>query len=308
MTDSYHSYPKVYALGHRQIEDLLLDPVIVEEKLDGSQFSFGVFDGEIKCRSKGQQLIVDAPEKLFDAAVATVKGIAPLLHDGWTYRAEYLRTPRHNTLRYERIPEKHLAIFDINTGHEHYLMPDAKTTEAHRIGIEVVPFLLEGTLTSPDQLRDFLDRDSMLGGTKIEGVVVKNYRRFAPDGKALMGKYVREDFKEMNAVAWKLANPKQGDIVQRNIELYRTDARWRKAVQHLAESGSLDNSPRDIGNLIAEVKRDTLDECGDDIKAALFAWAWPQIQRGICAGLPEWYKGQLLEKQFNQPENTNAND
>lgn len=43
--DSFHSYPAVFNLGHKAIESLLTSgPVIVEEKIDGSQFSFGVDD------------------------------------------------------------------------------------------------------------------------------------------------------------------------------------------------------------------------------------------------------------------------
>lgn len=37
MTTSWHSYPKLYAMGHRAIADILLDDVIVQEKVDGSQ-------------------------------------------------------------------------------------------------------------------------------------------------------------------------------------------------------------------------------------------------------------------------------
>jgi hypothetical protein len=54
------------------VTSLLLDPVIVEEKLDGSQFSFGRFGGELKCRSKGAQPNLFAPEKMFDIAVEVV--------------------------------------------------------------------------------------------------------------------------------------------------------------------------------------------------------------------------------------------
>jgi len=36
------SYPKVLALGHRYIKDILDGEHIVEEKLDGSQISFGL--------------------------------------------------------------------------------------------------------------------------------------------------------------------------------------------------------------------------------------------------------------------------
>ncbi len=39
---SWHSYPKIYGLGHKAITELLSDNVMVEEKIDGSQFSFGI--------------------------------------------------------------------------------------------------------------------------------------------------------------------------------------------------------------------------------------------------------------------------
>jgi hypothetical protein len=59
------------------------------------------------------------------------------------------------------------------------------------------------------------------------------------------------------------------------------------------------DEPRDIGLLIKEVPQDILNEADEDIRAALMEWAWPKIRRGICAGLPEWYKQQLLAKQFS---------
>lgn len=302
MSDSYHSYPKVYALGHRAIEQLLLDPVVVEEKVDGSQFSFGIFDGELRCRSKGQQLVLDAPEKLFDCAVESVKELAPMLRDGWTYRAEYLQKPKHNTIKYDRIPEKHLILFDINTGNERYLSREDKQEEAARLGLELVPYFYLGMLESPEQLAELMDHESCLGGEKIEGVVIKNYSRFAPDGKAMIGKYVREGFHERNCAEFRKANPKSKDIIGNLIDTYRTTARWEKSVQHLTESGQLIGDPRDIGPLLKEAQRDTLEECEAEIRDTLFKWAWPQIQRGITGGLPEWYKAKLMERQFQGNE------
>ena len=67
--NSWHSYPSIYNIGHRYVVDLLNEPVLIEEKIDGSQFSFGVFDGELKCRSKGAQLNLVAPEKMFIKAI-----------------------------------------------------------------------------------------------------------------------------------------------------------------------------------------------------------------------------------------------
>ena len=118
----------------------------------------------------------------------------------------------------------------------------------------------------------------------------------------MVGKFVSEAFKEVHAAEWKAANPKSGDVGEMLIRQYRTPARWMKAVQHLREAGTLDDSPRDIRVLFREVPEDIEREAADTIKAALFAWAWPKIRRGLCAGLPEWYKERLLERQFNEPK------
>jgi ATP-dependent RNA circularization protein (DNA/RNA ligase family) len=253
MYDSWHSYPKVYALGHRAIADLLLDDdIIVEEKVDGSQFSFGKFDGTTKVRSKGCQINTEYPEKMFVHALDVVRDLP--LHDGWTYRAEYLKKPKHNALAYDRIPRNHLIVFDINTGHEAYLGYDDKAAEAERIGLECVPLIYRGKVDGPEQIQEWLKRVSILGGQNIEGVVLKNYKRFSVDGKAMIGKYVSEAYKEAHGNEWRQDNPVQGDIVQRLIERYRTPARWAKAVQHLREAGTLEGSPRDIGPLIKEAQ------------------------------------------------------
>lgn len=313
--NSWHSYPKLYAMGHRAIADILLDDVIVQEKVDGSQFSFGLVPienhpgtadvYELKIRSKGAQMIVDAPEKMFNKAVETVKDLHArgLLIPGWTYRAEYLAKPKHNVLAYDRVPNGYLALFDINPAEESYLPPEKIAEEAERIGLEAVPLIYTGRIATVDQFRAMLDRTSFLGGQKVEGVVVKNYSRFGTDKKVLMGKFVSEAFKEVHQGEWRAANPTKADVVQALIQTLRTPARWAKAVQHLREAGKLEGSPRDIGALIKETQADILAECREQINDALVTWALPQILRGVIGGLPEWYKEQLLKQQFeNQTE------
>lgn len=298
--DSWHSYPSIFALGHKAVKDILTTPVLVQEKIDGSQISWGLFPGTdaepLRVRSKGAQLNVLAPEKMFVRAVEIIAALS--LREGWTYRAEYLAKPKHNALAYDRVPNQHLILFDINTGHEEYLGYDAVCEEAARLGLEVVPRLHEGMVESLEMFRELLGRTSILGGQLVEGVVVKNYAMFGPDKKVLMAKFVSEKFKEVHAAEWKVSNPKAGDVIETLIARYRTPARWEKAVQHLRDAGTLEQSPRDIGALFKEVPDDTRKECEEEIKAMLFAWAWPKVQRGITAGLAEWYKGELLKKQF----------
>lgn len=293
---SWHSYPSIYALGHAALSDLLLDPILVEEKVDGSQFSFGRFNGELRVRSKGQQMDPDRPEKMFARAVNTVREL-PLV-DGWTYRSEYLEKPKHNALAYDRTPKGHVMLFDINTGHETYMGPAEKTAEASRLGLECVPVVFQGVLSQASEVFAMVDRESALGGQKIEGVVVKNYARFGPDKKALMGKYVTEAFKEVHKGAWRESNPEANDILARLTCTYRTPARWSKAVQHLRERGELEGSPRDIGKLMEEVQADILKECRDEIAETLFKWGWEKTRRTFSGGLPQWYKDQLVSAQF----------
>ena len=295
---SWHSYPKVYNLGHKAIEELLLDPVVVQEKIDGSFIMFGIIENELKIKSKSKELILDNPEKMFVEAVEHIKALP--LKEEWTYRAEYLQKPKHNVLAYSRIPKNHLIVFDININNEKYMPYEEMCKEANRLDLEVVPQFYEGKLNNPEQLYELLENESILGGQKIEGVVIKNYHRFGRDGKVLMGKFVSEKFKEVHNVEWKKANPQTKDVIQSLIDIFRTEARWQKAIQHLKEKGELEESPRDIGKLISEVHVDIKEECEEEIKQKLFDYAFPKIKRGVIAGLPEWYKKKLMEKQFEK--------
>ena len=296
-----HSYPSVYQIGHKAVQNLFDGEVVVQEKVDGSQFSFGVVDGELQARSKGQQIILDAPEGMFQRAVNIVKEIAPALHPDWVYRCEYLEKPKHNTIAYTRIPKNHIIIFDICTGQESYMPYEQVCQEAERVELEVVPQFYRGTVTDLTFFKSLLETESALGGSQVEGVVVKNYSQFTQEKKVAMGKYVREDFKEENAKDFRARNPTGNDITQELIMRYKTEARWRKAIQHLREQGKLEGSPRDIGLLIREIPADVLKECEQEIKDALFAHFWKNISRGITSGMPEWYKEELLKSAFVNP-------
>lgn len=292
------SYPKVYALGHRAISGIFGGPVVVQEKIDGSQISFGVIDGELSIRSSGRQLVLDAPDKLFLEAVEVIKAKAANLKSGWVYRGEYLKTPRHNTLAYDRIPKDHIIMFDIETSRQAFLSPELLNIEAGLLGFESAPVLYQGVVEDPETLKSFLETVSVLGGQKIEGVVVKNYNLFTLAGKVALGKYVSKQFEEHHR--GDANNPPSKNILESLIEAYRTPARWNKAIQRLRERGQLDDSPWDIAPLIREILADLLAEEEDAIKQALFDYYWPKIQRGVTSRFPEYYKDRLLEKAFEE--------
>lgn len=295
-----HSYSKVWQLGHRETDELLKGPVVVQEKVDGSQFSFGCLNGELHCRSKGVAIGPGGnQEGMFDKAVKTADLIfrTGTVPEGMTIRTEYLQSPHHNSLTYNRVPTGHLLVFDIELAGARLLPPIEVREMASKWSLETVPTFFEGEL-SAQALRKLIDelmeRESFLGGCKIEGVVVKNYARYDSFFKPLMAKFVSEKFKELNTENWKAQS--HGSMIDRIIAGVNKEAVWEKAIQHARDDGVLLNAPQDIGLLIGLGKRDFGLENGERIKKVIFKEYYPDIERGIMRGFPEWYKARLLER------------
>jgi hypothetical protein len=281
---------------------LLTAPVIVQEKIDGSQFSFGLIDNVLRIRSKGQEMNPAAPEKLFARATATVLELQErgALVPGWTYRGEVLDKPKHNVLAYDRVPVGNVILFDINKGEEDYMDPDTLGFTAQAMGLESVRTfgIYEPGDLDLTGITGLLQETSALGGNKIEGVVVKSQSLYGPDKKRLMGKYVSEAFKEKHSETWKSQTGAKATVMEQIIGKFKTTARWDKAIIHLREKGLIEDSPRDIPALMREVTEDVFREEGAAIAAMLLEFYRRDIGKGIANGLPEYWKAQLLAKQF----------
>lgn len=305
-----HSYPKVHALGHPFIDGILDGDVVVQEKYDGSQFSWTWDEaGNLHTRSKGgiqyggPENRTD-PDGIFSAAVAFLRHQVdpnPLRPVGAVYRGEVLAKPKHNTLAYSRIPLNGLILYDVEVAPNRFLEAQYLPTCADQVGVEPARLFFTGAGAdiTLDYLKGLLEHESTLGGVPVEGVVIKNYERFGRDGKILAGKYVSAAFKEKHKREWKGTNPSAQDIIDSLIASLNTPQRWEKAVQHLRDEGRLEGSLRDIGPLMAEVKRDTLEEEAEWIASKLAEWAKPKVGRAMGSGLPDWYKERLAEEALS---------
>lgn len=316
------SYPKVYNLGNAVLGELLTpgDRVVVQEKVDGSQVSFGLTEDRntrwLTIRSKGAlvaELVFDnAADRWevwqqgpsfgpFELAIASIQERVDQLETDYIFRGEFLAKPKHNTLAYNRTPQGNIILFDIQRADGSWMNTHEASRYAADLDYEYVPSSewAAEDLTK-EKLMQLLDQGSVLEGQLVEGVVIKNYGRFNPrDGHPLFGKHVSEAFKEVHQGDWKERNPNKLDLVDQLVEKYRTPARWDKAIQHLADRGELTNSPKDIGPLMKEAGQDLKVEEELAIKELLFKALWPKIQRGATRGLPEYYKEKLLERQFD---------
>lgn len=314
-TKGVNSYGKVYNFDDASVQRQFRDvPVghyfVIQEKIDGSQFSARVdSDGNLFMRSKGVQVF---PENagMFEAGVQTVQDLHKmgLMKPEWTYRFEYLSKPKHNCLEYGRVPRKHLVLIEVERDDYSHLKPTELWNEALQFGIDAVPIIWEGyKLPTRKHLEKMLDRESILGKVKIEGIVIKAIEdRHDKDGKMLKAKIVCAEFKERQKKDWKKSNPTQKDIVQRLISELAVDARYDKAIQALRERGELTDTVQDIGPLMKHLATDMGDEQAEYVREELFKHFWPQIVRGANGAFPQYYKDHLKEKLLGDEEDESA--
>lgn len=293
------SYPKIFQLGTKYIENIFDGQVEVTEKIDGSQFVFGKINGELLFRSKGAEIYIDNPNKMFEIGVKYIDSIKDTLPDNTIYYSEFLNKKKHNTLCYDRVPKNNIMLFAVSDTMENFRNPTDEDCEL--LGVERVPVLFNGVVQDRSMFDSLLETISILGGQKIEGVVVKNYNLPVMMGNIAIplssGKYVSESFKEVHNKRWSQEEKSKGKI-QLYFDGFRTEARWNKAVQHLKERGELEESPRDIGKLMKEVNLDIIDEEEQNVKEFLWNVYKSDLTRNATRGLPEWYKKKLLDKSL----------
>ena len=303
------SYPKIFTAGSQYIPDLFTGEVIVEEKVDGSQFKFGINeDRELVMASKGAKIDPLNAPKMFKRAVDYVTDITPTLlalDKEIYFYGEYLDGPSHNMLKYDRVPKNHIVLFGVSYGDKMESSREVLKEYADKLDLEIVPLLFQGVIENPTTVEEFMKTTSYLGGAVIEGVVVKNYGQLVFVGNfpwPSFGKYVREDFKETLKEGWSKEHTSGGKL-NTFILSHRTEARWMKAIQHLKEKNEIEFEARDIGKLMKEIGDDIEAEEELNIKNFLYKLFIGDVRRASIKGFPEFYKKYLLDKAFENGTN-----
>ena len=108
------SYGKILTIGSSYTDNALKGKVIIQEKLDGSMFGFGVNENrELVARSKGCEQRLDSHDKMFNNGIDYIKSIEKkiivLTPDSYFY-CEYIQKPKHNVLAYKKYPKNYLCL------------------------------------------------------------------------------------------------------------------------------------------------------------------------------------------------------
>ena len=292
----------------------------IQEKIDGSQFSFSAHADE--AGERRMTFTCGNSERTRDA-VMFKKAIDVLMLSrdvfalDWVYHAEMLTSKRQNIVDYDRMPPRFVVIYDI-TPVEGYLGIEDIASEAQRIGLEHVPALYHNTIAqalgpggevNPHEkcleLVQAIDRGeikSMFGG-KPEGVVLKCPGFVDPRGKLVnvKTKYVTPQFEEVRHLK-KPAKTKQS-IDEFLIWVgahFDLPARFAKGRQHLAVRDILDG-PEYLVLLRAELDLDLIKEQDGLIRSFIEnEWpAWRNVRNEL------WYRddplyAEIMASEFDQ--------
>jgi len=306
------AFPKVFAIHKDYVKGVLDGPVEITEKVDGSMFAFALLDNILYTRSKGQMIYPETCPKIFRGAVDHVLSIRDKIPPDIIFYCETLQGERQATITYGRAPKNHLILFAAcSAGYTFESNYGNLVNYALTLDIEVVPLLYKGTVVGPetdrryydDFVEELLGKESILGGTRVEGIVIKNYaKEFLLGGQEIplmCAKVVSEEFKEQHRGTWKSRNTGKGKW-ETYKESFRTEARWMKAIQHLREGDALTCTPRDIGFLIHRVRDDITAEEKEAVKEFLWGVYGEELLRKSTAGLPEWYKERLASNELTR--------
>jgi len=298
------SYTKVLTLGHRYTDPIVDGrPVRIDEKIDGSQFSAMRRNNQMYYRTRRTEIFAETSNKLFSKAVDWFEKNQISLPSNIIFRCEALMSRKHNHLEYGRAPDSGFILWDMEEFESGDILGQNERNEFCReFNIDYLnPWHIGPPGDNPVEFfRSFLDRKSILGGA-IEGIVIKpiDFLAVPETAKRMAVKLVKDEYRESQPRSFRDANPTKKDIIQIIGDRYCTEARFRKAIQHLDEAGVLEGSPRDIGPLIEELGRDFEEECRNEVQELLWKWGKKNISRVAMRGFPEWYKAQLVNRLCN---------
>lgn len=305
-----NKYPKILHIGAPLVETVFSEEVEVSEKVDGSQCRIELTEEYVMVGSKNQN---EADHGMF--AVAHEQGKRIWEEAEWkdyanemTLFCEFMRSPKHNTIKYDRIPRNNLYLFGAIANGIH-VYTDMLEDMAETFGIDPPNIMYSGMVESADELNELVTHDSYLGGSCVEGVVVKNYKRSydplqvhsqAFIGYPMAAKYVREDFKEANMKQWNTISRKSG--VDAVVDMFFTGARFQKAVQHLDDEGKISYTKSDLRYLIPEFFNDLMDEEKEVITKMIMGDVFKSIKKRADGYVVQSWVNCLTDKQFDMKE------
>ena len=285
--------PSIVVGDDKNLSNVDNNRIIIQEKVDGSQLTITRQGDRLIYFNKNKQIIGQGKPWLNSYILLNNK--VDLFKKGLFYHGEAMKSIHSAKLniRYEREPRYFWIVYEIVRADHTTLSPEEMEEVLKETGIETVPIfydnkyeLCDNYIDKAKDIINDIENDkirSCLGNVPPEGVVLKvlNRNRGKDKVSTTRYKFVRKAFSETNkSKKKKLPTLSQEEIINGIGEIYNTEARKQKAVQHLEEQGKWKVNPKqNIGLMVNELDNDLLKECEQDIKDLLFVRFWSQISK-----------------------------
>jgi len=303
----FAKYPKILHIGAPLVETVFFEEIELSEKCDGSQCRVNLTNEFVATGSKNQNV---ADYGMFEIA----HNYSKVIHEETEWRqfgdditlfCEFLKSPKHNTISYDRVPLNNLYLFGALVDGVHMKTDDLNDI-AKCFDIDPPNIMYEGNVESAEELKEFMTHESYLGGSLVEGVVIKNYNRTydplqvhsqAFIGYPMCAKFVREDFKAANAKRWNTLDRKKG--VDAIVEMFFVGEMFQKTIQHLRDEGKITYTKKDLQYLIPEFFDDLMDEKKDAMTRMIMAEVFKVLKKRASGYVVKSWIDYLTERQFD---------
>lgn len=239
---NFETYPKIYRLGHSDIEGILQGKCYIQEKIDGANTSIWLQDGEIHVGSRNNDITgTDNLNNFYDYVMGH-EGIKNLLNH-FPYFRLYGEWLIKHTINYSELHTKQFYLFDIFEEGEDGLTKRRTVEEVNLLGelysIKTPHLFAVLDNPIPEEIEQYVGQSKL--GDKGEGVVIKNFDFINKFGRNTYAKLVTEKFKEDNAITFG-SNNKHSDtywemyIVNKYVSLGRVEKVKNKLIPLLGKN------------------------------------------------------------------------
>jgi len=282
--ENFIRYPKIFALGHKENEDIFINPddtIVIEEKIDGANFRFMIKNGNIIFGSRTQQLTSDNIAKNFMRCIEYVREQTKKCnlkdYGGMIFFGECC--VKHTlTYDWDKIPP--FLGFDVMSIKEHWFKCRKNVEKMYKeLGLQCVPLI---KMCSSKDITSYEDKDVPVSEyaprskpeQQCEGVVFKN------EDTGIRAKYVRAEFKEENRTTFGGSVKYTEDDTGKVVCKYCVNPRIDKCIFKLIDEG-LKLEMTLMKYLPRFVYRDIMEEHGNDILFSKMTINFQQLNKQI---------------------------
>ncbi len=261
---SFKRYQHVERFGTEEVEGIEFGELFVFPKLDGSNGSVWLENGEIKAGSRNRELTLDNDNQGFYQYVLDNKQIKNYLlkHPNHRLFGEWLIP--HSFKGYRNDVWKKFWIFDVTVEYDEenfeYLSYDFYAPLLEEFNLDYILPICKMKNGNYDTFMKAMEKNTFLIKDDVdvgEGIVIKNYDYKNKYGRIIWAKMVTNEFKEKNIKAMGTTEINTKKMVEEEITAkYCTEAFIEKEYQKIknAQGGwSSKNIPELLGRVFSEL-------------------------------------------------------